>query len=318
MPRPDDIFPFEDGEGRAFLRRAAIRAAADLGVVGALIGNPEGLSADAVAQRLGVAPRRLRALLDVLVVEGVIAFRESRYLIGQAPPAVDPLPPAGWGLITASIRTDTPAAAAGLTGAEAAGYHAHLFQAGAGAAAAVAGMLARPGRHLLDAGGGTGAYTVAWLRAEAAARATLVDNPDVVALARSTLASFCDRVSFIEGDMVQVSPRSRYDVGLLANVLHLHGADTCRRIIARVLAALAPGGTIAVKDFRIDPARRDPEVAVLFALNMAIYTDAGDVHPPDDIATWMREAGATSVREMRLASSPDAMLITGERPIDRR
>lgn len=316
MPRPDDIFPFVDGEGRALLRRAAIGAAFDVGIVGALVRSPEGLPAEGLAQRLDVAPRRLRALLDVLVVEGVITCNGSRYRMDQPPPAVEPLPPEGWGQIAASILTDTAAAAAGLTRTESARYHAHLFQAGADAALEVAGLLARPGHHLLDAGGGSGAYTAAWLNAHHTTRATLLDHPDVVALARSTLASFGDRVSFIEGDVVHIPPESRYDVGLLANVLHLHGPDTCRRLVSRVLGTLAPGGTLAVKDFRIDAGRHAPDIAVLFALNMAIYTDAGDVHPPDDIAAWMREAGATNVREMRLTSSPDAVMLTGERPTD--
>ena len=72
-------------------------------------------------------------------------------------------------------------------------------------------------------------------------------------------------------------------------------------------------GIVVIKDVRIDDRRRRPDVAVLFALNMTIYTKAGDVHVSGDIATWMAEAGVTGIREIRLASSPDALVFTGQR-----
>jgi hypothetical protein len=99
-------------------------------------------------------------------------------------------------------------------------------------------------------------------------------------------------------------------VALLANVLHLHGPAAGARLVARLAAALDGGGLLVVKDLAIAEDRSGPPAGVLFALNMALYTDEGDVHPPSLIARWMREAG---LGEPAVEALADAVVVSAAR-----
>jgi hypothetical protein len=98
-------------------------------------------------------------------------------------------------------------------------------------------------------------------------------------------------------------------VVLLANVLHLFGEGQCRSIVAKASAALAGGGMLVVKD--LDSA--SPQ-GVLFALNMALFTRHGDVHPPETVRRWLVESGLEEPRRLRLQSSPESLVLAARKP----
>ena len=59
-------------------------------------------------------------------------------------------------------------------------------------------------KHVLDLGGGSGAYTIAFLQHKLALRATLLDVPEVIPLSEKYIAEagLADRVTFVSGDMI--------------------------------------------------------------------------------------------------------------------
>ncbi len=296
-------------EPAGFLRDAAIAAAHELGVFDALAAGPR--TADELAAALGVpGGHRLGALLDVLAALGAIARRggELAAAAGGAParPAVIA---AGWGLLPGVIRRDRPLA---IEPADERRYHRHLLEAGAAAARELAPILG--GGGLLDLGGGAGAYTAAYLDAHPEAHATLVDAPATVALAEAHLARFGGRVRFVAGDARAAAVRGRHGAALLANVLHLHPAAACAELCAAAARAVAPGGLVAVVDLRVDEDRGGPLEGLLFALNMAVYTDGGGVHGQSRIRGWLAAAGLVELEVRPLASAPEAMAVIGRRP----
>jgi SAM-dependent methyltransferase len=302
-------------EPAGFLRDAALAAARELGLFAALA--PAALAAADLAAALGVPDsHRLRALLDVLVALGVLACRDGRFAAIAAPGgeggALPGAPPmrAGWGLLADVIRRDRPLA---LEPADEARYHRHLLEAGAPAARELAPLLISGGR-LLDLGGGAGAYTAAFLDAHPEARATLVDAPATVALAERHLARFAGRVRFIAGDARTAAVGEGHGAALLANVLHLHPAAVCAELCAAAARAVAPGGLVAVVDLRVDEDRGGPLEGLLFALNMAVYTDGGDVHAASRIRAWLAASGLVDLEVRPLASAPEAMVVLGRRP----
>ncbi|HWO25614.1 MAG TPA: methyltransferase [Kofleriaceae bacterium] len=324
-------------EPAGYLCDAARAAARELGLFAALAGRaqePAELAELAeLADAIGVpGGHRLRALLDVLAALGALTRSAGRFAVPPPLPVVtaeDSGPPpirAGWGLLADVIRLDRPLA---LEAADEERYHRHLLEAGAAAARELAPLLGAANRGaladlsngaaadrggLLDLGGGAGAYTAAFLDAHAGARATLVDVPATVALAERHLARFGERVQFIRGDARTAPVGAGYAVALLANVLHLHPVAVCADLCAAAARAVAPGGLVAVVDLRVDEDRGGPLTGLLFALNMAVYTEGGDVHAVSRIRAWLADAGLIEIEARPLASAPEAMVVLGRRP----
>ena len=301
---------------RPQLCAAALAAARALGVIDALPVAGEGVALDDLARALGLGAPRLRALLDVLALDGHAARAPSGWRRGEHSSTGEPLgAAAGWGDLARVLREDRPVgdelalAAAGDTEGLAR-FHRHLVDAGKDAATVLAARI--EGRSLLDAGGGMGGYAAAFLESDPARVVTLIDRAPVLALARTHLAPFGDRARFVEGEIESaLIPDAGYDAALLANVLHLHPREACARIVERCASSLREGGTLYVKDLAIADNRSGPPAAVLFALTMAIYTEGGDVHTSGAIAEWMRAADLVDVRVESLGG--EAMVVRGRR-----
>jgi len=319
-----DVFGTAVAVGGAFLRDAAVAAGHDLGIFEALArGGPASL--DDIAEAIGVSAgrRRLRALLDVLAAQGAIAReRPDAGFAAETPPrfaavATAPAHPfvarAGWGLLADVIRNDRPLpvesddAAVGVRR-----LHHHLASAGAAAARELVACLGTS--SLLDLGAGAGAYSKAFLGEHSAARATLVDTREVLALAGEWLGPLAERARLIEGDAATVDAGDGHGAVLLANLLHLHSPAMCARLCAAAARAVAPGGVVVIKDLRVDDDRAGPLEGLLFALNMAIYTEAGDVYSTSQLRTWLAGAGLVEIVERRLVAAPDAVVVIAHRP----
>ena len=217
---------------------------------------------------------------------------------------------AGWGLLAEVIREDRPLPAE--EGADAVRrLHEHLARAGAAAAQELLASLGDT--SLLDLGAGAGAYSQAFLAAHPGGRATLVDRREVLALAAEWLGPLAGRARFVEGDAAEVDPGVGYRAALIANLLHLHSDDMCARLCAAATRAVAPGGVVVIKDLRVDDDRSGPIEGLLFALNMALYTEAGDVYSTSQLRAWLDDAGLVDIAELRLAAAPDAIVVVGRR-----
>jgi hypothetical protein len=176
-----------------------------------------------------------------------------------------PVPPEGWGRMVEVMRSDRP-----LLLDVRPEYHAYLAAAGREPAMKLAPRLAREGKKLLDLGGALGTYARAFVEAGGES-AVVVDRQEVPP---APVAG----VDFVKGDLFTCE-REGFDVVLLCNVLHLYGAEECARLCAR---ARRLGRVVFVKDL-------DPETAAgaWFSLNMALYTENGQVHSPDQIVEWL-------------------------------
>jgi demethylmenaquinone methyltransferase/2-methoxy-6-polyprenyl-1,4-benzoquinol methylase len=101
--------------------------------------------------------------------------------------------------------------------------------------------------HVLELAAGTGAFTPALLaRAD---RVTAVDaSPESLRIARSSLAGFGDRVSFVEADVFSWRPPRRYDGVCFSYWLSHVPPSRFESFWRQVADALAPGGRVCFVD----------------------------------------------------------------------
>lgn len=295
---------------------AVTRAAHQLGVFEILDENnpAEPHSAASIAARLRVPQNRLNRLLDVLVAEGVLdrsAKLDREILRLAAVPDSTEISAGDWDRIAEVVSSDQPIA---LHPDSLWDHLTYVASKGATVAPILWNTLQpKPGATLLDVGGGLGAYSVAFLNYHLSNNATLVDLPEVVRLLDETDVGSHPRFEASAADAREFLPAEKYDVVLLANLLHLFGPADCRRIVQNAVSAAVPGGSVVIKDVLISPSRTGPPVGLYFALNMALYTEGGDVHSVPQLTAYMREAGLVNIHELEISELPDCVAVVGVR-----
>ncbi len=162
----------------------------------------------------------------------------------------------------------------------------------------------------LDLGGGPGTYSIALAKQGIAV--TLFDVPETLATARKIArAAGAKGIVFRGGDFTADDIGGPYDLVLLSQILHSHGPRENQTLLAKAAAALAPGGTVAVHEFRLDENRAGPAPGALFSVNMLVNTPAGRSYTPKEIRGWMNKAG---LRRLQIRQLEDTVVVSGQRP----
>lgn len=171
-----------------------------------------------------------------------------------------------------------------------------------GPAAEIAALAApSPDSRLLDVGAGPGTYSLAFLRANPAMRATLLDLPSTLKVTRRMLAGYpllAARTRLKAGNYRDASfGRAEYDLVLLSHITHDESPEVNRRIIEESRRALKPGGRIIIHDFMLDRDRVQPVFGALFSVHMLAYTEGGRTYTAAEYAGWLRRAGFSRIAE---------------------
>jgi demethylspheroidene O-methyltransferase len=146
-------------------------------------------------------------------------------------------------------------------------------------------------RHLMDVGGGTGAFLQAVAARHPGLRLTLFDLPAVLAGATGPFALHPG--SFRDDPLPDGA-----DTITLVRVLYDHADATVAGLLARVHAALPPGGRIVVSEPMSGGDRPDPQTDVYFALyTLAMRT--GRTRSQQEVAALLAAAGFSDIRRPR-------------------
>jgi len=313
--RRDDGITAVSSVAYGFMGSQALFAALEIGLFTELAAGPETL--DALASRLGIEPRPLRALLEACVATELLMrdgdrYRNSagaeRYLVRHARGYVGDY---YLRQIAVTLYPQIPAARAALRGAAVGATYARFLEDPARAEEFIRGqhagssgpayLLARsldaaPYTGLLDLGGGSGAFSIEMVRRHRLS-AIVVDHPSVVAVARKIVAEagLADRIRCVEGDVVAGTWPSGADLILLSYVISSYGPSVLKDLMAKACAYLPPGGGLIVHDFALHGDRPGPRNAALwYFANLAISASTHP-HAVDDVTRAMSEAGFVEV-----------------------
>ena len=170
--------------------------------------------------------------------------------------------------------------------------------------------------HLLDVGGGTGAFLEAAGHAAPSMQMTLFDLPAVVpdAQARFDAAGMADRVSIVPGSFREQPLPTGADAVSLIRVLYDHSDDTVRALLARAYDALPEGGRLIISEPMGGGSRPDRAGDVYFAFyTMAMQT--GRARSASEIEALVAEAGFTRIHSPAPARAYVTRVLTAERTV---
>ncbi|MDJ0822593.1 MAG: methyltransferase [Paracoccaceae bacterium] len=170
-------------------------------------------------------------------------------------------------------------------------------------------------QHLLDVGGGSGAFAEAAAASTPEMHVSLMDLPTVIEAARKRLASspVSDRIAMAAGSFRDDPLPTGADAISLIRVLYDHEDSTVNDLLAKVYETLPPGGRLIVSEPMSGGATPDPAGDVYFAFYcMAMRT--GTVRSQDRIATLCKAAGFTDIQTPRPARSFITSVVLARKP----
>lgn len=167
-------------------------------------------------------------------------------------------------------------------------------------------------KRVLDLAAGSGVWGIAMAQGSKDATVTAVDWPGVIPTTQKTVAKFglADRFSFVAGDLREADFGSGHDVATLGHILHSEGRERSQALIQKTFKALAPGGTIAIAEFLVNPESTGPVGSLLFAVNMLVNTDTGDTYSFEEISNWLTAAGFKNARTLDAPGPSPLVLAT--------
>ena len=170
-------------------------------------------------------------------------------------------------------------------------------------------------RHLMDVGGGTGAFLAEVSRAKPDVALTLFDLPAVVAGAESRLteAGAGGRVRIVPGSFRDDPLPRGADAISLVRVLYDHADDTVAGLLSGVLDALPPGGLLIVSEpMAGGSAPTRPGDGYFAFYTMAMQT--GRARSAAEIGAAMSAAGFAEVRGRPTGRPFVTSVVTGRKP----
>ncbi|MCC5975993.1 MAG: methyltransferase domain-containing protein [Rubellimicrobium sp.] len=292
-----------------------------------------------LARRATVPTDRMAVLLNGGVAIGILSRRRSgRYGLSRRGAALTAVPGlAGMIRHHAVLYRDLADPAAffrGETETGLAAFWPYVFGAGAatdpGQAAAYSRLMAESQvlvaedtlaavplsgvGHLMDVGGGTGAFLAAVAVDHPGLRLTLFDLPAVAPAARHRFEAMgaSDRLSIVPGSFRDDPLPLGADAISLVRVLYDHSDATVRALLAAVRLALPPGGRLIVSEPMTGGDRPERAGDAYFALYcMAMRT--GRARSAAQIAKLVQEAGFGSIRTPRMARPFVTSVVTAVR-----
>lgn len=333
---PIDLDAEEINEiARALWYSGILRAGIKLDVFRLL--SEEGLTAEAIARRIKGDERYVQAFLDACTVLGLLRKREDRY---KASPVtakfLDPRRPEYvgdhalhhtntwplWGRLDEIILEGkaTPPFETGFVDRDT--YWSNYMwgqhnRAASGQARCLVDSLdLSNAQRLLDLGGGTASYSIAFCEANPQLHAVVVDRPEPLQIARRLVDEhgLGSRIRLIEGDFFEVASGDGYDAVLISGVVLITPEEACRRALGIAYDKLRPRGRVIVQDYmRIDHSPGRTRLDTLEDLYVLVAFDPGaGSREGEEIASWVRDAGFRDIEQIPLPTQ--LAVITGIRP----
>jgi SAM-dependent methyltransferase len=321
---PDDL----NDRIRAFQQSRVILTALELDLFTAI---GDGAAAPDIAARIHADPRATEMLLHALASLQLVSQRDgvfrnspaaARHFSTASPHNARPglLHTAGlwknWSTLTECVRAGTSVIhremderSSDWTQAFIAAMHRNATER---AAPLVAAVGPQGVRRMLDVGGGSGAYAIAFAAANPELQAYILDLAAVVPLAQRHIeqAGLTARVHTRVGDLRTDHLGEGYDLVLVSAICHMLDEKENAHLIARCYDALAPGGRLVIQEFILDPDKCGPQSAALFSLNMLVGTRAGASYSEPEYTAWIEAAGFTAVRRVRMPGPAGLMIGT--------
>lgn len=190
-----------------------------------------------------------------------------------------------------------------------------LFNMNYQAARYAASFLRKKGRNItniLDVAAGSCVWGIGFAQEFHVAKLTAIDFPSVCDVAREHAKNFKldDRFECIEGDIRSIDfGNNRYDLIILGHICHSEGRINTQKLLKKSYNALKAGGSLLIAEFMPNNEKTAPAIPLLFALNMLVNTNEGEVYTIEEFQGWLTACEFKKVEILNKAPSISPLIL---------
>ena len=312
---------------QSFMECRILQTAAQLNMFTVLAEKP--LSAKQVANKIKADPRGTTYLLDAVAALGLLVKHDQTYRCGDSishllsadsPDSILPMVLHmsdlwdRWSHLPEIVKGGGSAREEfefSRNGRELRSFIGAMHSIGAPLARQiVASVGAEASRNLLDIGGGSGTYTIAFLRAVPEIRATIFDLPEVIEMARERLKEegLLNRTTLVAGSFYDDELPQGHDLILISAIIHSNSLEENLDLYRKAFQSLNSGGRILIRDHVMESDRVHPKEGAVFAINMLVGTSGGGCYTYEEIEAGLLQAGFERIRLLRKGEHMDAVV----------
>ena len=148
-------------------------------------------------------------------------------------------------------------------------------------------------KSILDIGGGSGCFCMAFLERKPDLKTAIFDLPNVNPISKKIIESegFTGKIDHFTGDYTKDELPTGFDLVFLSAVIHSNSYETNQELIKKCYNALNVNGKIVIQDYIMNDAKTEPARGAFFAINMLVTVDEGDSFSESEVKTWLKNAG---------------------------
>jgi len=163
---------------------------------------------------------------------------------------------------------------------------------------------------VLDVGGGSGIFCMAFLDRKPGLKTAVFDLPNVVPISKKIVEEegYTDSIEHYTGDYMADELPKGYDLVFLSAIIHSNSFKTNEKLVQKCYNSLNPGGKIVIQDWIMNDAKTEPFEGAIFSINMLVGVEGGDCYSENEVNTWMKHAGFTDISKFNLESGLGQMI----------
>jgi SAM-dependent methyltransferase len=165
-------------------------------------------------------------------------------------------------------------------------------------------------KSVLDVGGGSGAFSMEFVKMKPEVEATVFDLPNVVPITKRFIEKegFSDWIKTYTGDYTTDDLPTGFDLVFLSAIIHSNSLGVNQQLIRKCFDALNENGKIIIQDWIMNNDRTQPTSGAVFAINMLVGTEAGDCFTEQEVTEMLISAGFSNISRIEFESGLSQMI----------
>lgn len=190
-----------------------------------------------------------------------------------------------------------------------------LFNPNFGASSVAASIFKKKKKNIetiLDVAAGSAAWSLGFAKQYSEAKVTALDFPVVLNVTKQYVEQLGaeSQYDYLAGDLNTLPfGKNCYDLIILGHICHSEGERRTRKLIKKSAQALKEGGTLLIAEILPNDDFNAPLDALLFSLNMLVFTSEGDVFPASKYEMWTKEVGLKDFEVLDKVPAPFPLLL---------